>query len=33
MLAAQPTRGIDVGAAEFVHAELRAAATRAPGCC
>ena len=24
MLASQPTRGIDVGAAEFVHAELRA---------
>ena len=23
MLASQPTRGIDVGAAEFVHAELR----------
>ncbi len=33
LLAAQPTRGVDVGAIEFIHAQLRAAATRARPCC
>ena len=31
LLAAQPTRGVDVGAIEFIHAQLRAARNAGKG--